>query len=280
MSRWLRPARLAAGRSRSVLPLLALPLLSLTMLALAAPVAAQRGPVDLTDAEYQAVSEAAARLDHLALLPPPAGAVGAWLVIGDRYGLVRIAHVTHGASREVWKSKQLSGIVEEVLVADLDGDGIEEIVARTNSAIVYVWNSEDLKPRYESLTTDFQKVHSLTIGNVDDDEWNELIVNADRHLYYLDGRSYNREFTSIREYEATRMRCGDVDGDRSNEIVLNTGEIVDSRNGDVEWADEVFGARIDLADVDGDLIPEVLTESDGAPLRIFDVDLKKEKHLQ
>lgn len=241
---------------------------------------AQKGPVDLTDWEYQALAEAAARFDHLELLPPPPGAVGVLVVIGDRYGLVRVAHVAHGASREIWKSKQLSGVVEEVIVADLDGEGNEEIIARTGSGVVYVWGSDDLKQRYESLVTDFRKIHSIAVGNVDDDEWNELVINADRHIYYVDGLSFNRDWTSLYEYEATRMRCGDVDGDRNVEIVLNTGQILDSRSGEVEWSDEVFGARIDLADIDGDLIPEVLSESDGAVLRIFDVDLRKEKHLQ
>ncbi len=250
------------------------------LLATVAPAVAQPDAADLTDAEYQALVESAARSDHLVLLPPPPGLVGARLVIGDRYGLVRVVHLTHGASREVWKSKQLNGVVDEVIAADLDGDGYEEILARTSAGMLYTWGGRDLKQRFESLQTDFTKVHAFTAGNVDDDEQAELIVNADRHLYYVDGRSYNREFTSIREYEATRMRCGDVDGDGMNEIVLNTGQVVDSRSGDLEWADEVFGARIDLADVDGDLVPEVLSESDGAPLRIFDVDLRKEKHLQ
>jgi hypothetical protein len=36
----------------------------------------------------------------------------------------------------------------------------------------------------------------------------------------------------------------------------------------------------EILDIDGDGIPEVLSESDGLPLRIFDVDHRKEKHLQ
>jgi hypothetical protein len=222
----------------------------------------------------------AARLDHLALVAPATSAVGVWLVVGDRFGMVRIDHITHGATKEIWRSKQLSGAVDEVIAADLDGDGLEEIIARTNAGNLYVWSMPRLTPRYESLNADFKKIHAIATGNLDDDGQDELIVNADRRLYYLDGRSFNREFTSFTEYECTRMRCGDVDGDLTNEIILNTGQVIDGRTGEVEWSDEVFGARIDLADVDGDGIPEVLTESDGAPLRIYDVDLRKEKHLQ
>jgi hypothetical protein len=244
--------------------------------ALAAPPAL----VELDDHDYQAVYAAADWFDHLAVLPPPDGSVGLYLVFGDRFGLVRIYHLTHGASRDVWKSKQLDGVVEEVLVSDLDRDGGDEIIARTTGGMVYVWNGGDLRPRYESLKTDFTRLHSLTIGNVDDDPALELIVNADSRIHYIDGRTFIREWTSLNEFEATRMACGDVDGDRKNEIVLNTGQVLDARTGEVEWADEVFGSRLVLLDIDGDGILEVLTESDGAALRIYDVDLRKEKHLQ
>nr|MBC8423775.1 hypothetical protein [bacterium] len=71
-----------------------------------------------------------------------------------------------------------------------------------------------------------------------------------------------------------------VDGDGTPEIVLNTGQVIDSRGGDVEWEDEAFGARIELVDMDGDGIPEVLTESDGGVLKIYDIDNRREKHLQ
>ena len=33
-------------------------------------------------------------------------------------------------------------------------------------------------------------------------------------------------------------------------------------------------------DIDGDGLPEILTESDNSSLRIFDADYRKEKHLQ
>jgi hypothetical protein len=236
---------------------------------------------ELSYEEFQELVLAVHRLDKLALLEPPGDEVGMYLVLGDRYGLVHIFHMTYRKSKEIWKSKLLDGIVDEVITADFDGNGYDDaFIARTNAAMIYVWDAEDFNPLYESLSTDFEKVHAFTVGNVDDDPTWELIVNADRHIYFLDGKSYNREWTSPYEYEATRMLCGDVDGDQRNEIVLNTGQVLDTVNGDVEWEDEVFGSRIELLDIDGDGIPEVLSESDGTMLRIFDVDHKKEKFLQ
>ncbi len=230
--------------------------------------------------EYLAVMRVCERLDHVSCIESLEDANGPYIVIGDRFGLVRIVHITGDGSQDIWSSKQLNGIIQEVLVADLDGDGGDEVIAWSTSAIVYVWSSTDRELRYETLQNEFQIIHSLAVGNVDDDEQLEILVNADDHIYYLDGISFNREWTSLQEYQATRMAVGDVDGDGTQEIVLNTGQIIDARGGDVEWEDEVFGARIELVDMDGDGIPEVLTESDGGMLKIYDVDTRREKHLQ
>lgn len=236
---------------------------------------------ELSYLEYQTLVISAHRLDKLAVMEPFGKDVGMFLVLGDRYGLVHVYHLTHNGSEELWKSKQLNGLVEEVQVVDLDGDGYDDsYMAWTSAAMVYVWNAEDFRLSYESLTSDFEKIHSFTSGNVDDDEAIEIIINADKHIHYLDGVSFNIEWTSLREYEATRMLCGDVDGDRRNEIILNTGQVLDSRTGDVEWADEVFGSRIQLLDMDGDEIPEILTESDGTVMKVFDADRRLEKHMQ
>jgi hypothetical protein len=231
--------------------------------------------------EYHALWRAADRLDHLAVLEPSGAEVGLYLVLGDRYGLVHLYYLTHGKVQEVWKSKQLDGVVDEVLVGDRDGDRYNDcFAARTSSGMLYVWEGQKFDLVYESLTTDFQKIYTFDFGNVDDDPASELIVNADRHIYYLDGVTFNREWTSPYEYQATRMCCGDVDGDRRNEIILNTGQVLDSRNGDVKWDDEVFGNRIELLDIDGDGIPEILSENDGTALKVYDADHKKEKHMQ
>jgi hypothetical protein len=74
---------------------------------------------------------------------------------------------------------------------------------------------------------------------------------------------------------------GDVDGDDRIEIVLNTGQVLDSVSAIVEWEDQTFFGKIELLDIDGDGIPEVLTENPGdGPLKVFDVDFKAEVRFQ
>ena len=59
---------------------------------------------------------------------------------------------------------------------------------------------------------------------------------------------------------------------------LFDGYVFDARFHDLEWqSPESFGERLGLRDVDEDGIPEVIGEFQGRFLRIFDIDLRREK---
>jgi len=235
---------------------------------------------ELTFEEFQTLATTARRLDKVTMLEPPQGKSGMYMVLGDRFGVLHVYHLTRGESVEVWKSKHLIGQTDEVILGDLDQDGYEDvIVARTTPGMVYAWGVEQFDLIYESLPADYPVVHSICIGNVDEDPVAEIIVNANQKLVYIDGQTFNREWTSLLDYQASRMACGDVDGDGINEIVLNTGQVVDTRTGDVEWEDEVFYNRIELIDMDGDGVLEVLTEGNDLPVKVFDIDTRLEKRL-
>jgi len=250
-------------------------------LVLLAPVAAVAQD-ELTYDEYDAIAQTAHRLKHVDMYEPVEGEPGMNLVIGDKFGQIDVFYLQPGGESErVWKSRQLAGSAREVLCEDLDGDGLDDsIICRTDSGRLYVWAMDGFQLLFESLSNDYQTIHAFTVANVDDDEAREIILNADRKIHYVDGRTFSRDWTSLNEYEATRMVCGDVDGDDRNEIVLNTGQVIDSASGEVEWSDEVFGSRVELLDIDGDGILEILTESDGLPLRVWDVDYRSEKRFQ
>lgn len=230
--------------------------------------------------QYKGIVKTAERLDHLTLIDSMEDDNGVYLAMGDRFGLLRMVYLSGDGARDIWTSKHLNGIVRQVISADLDLDGQDEIIAWTTGGITYIWSAAQKRLLHETLSNDYQIIHSIAIGNVDNDPALEIIINADNHIHYVDGETFSREWTSIQEYQAERMLCADVDGDSSMELILSTGQVVDSRGGDVEWEDQVFGTRIELIDIDGDGLPEILAESDGLPLKIFDVDNRREKHLQ
>lgn len=264
-------------RSHS-LPLILLTVLVLVMLVTGTATA--QG--ELSYRQYRALAWAADRMDHLAMFEPLHGEQGMYLAIGERFGTVQVFKYDGSTVNRVWKSIHLSGIPEELLVADLDSDGFDDaLLCRTSGAKIYVWRLEDFSLIWESLSGEYQVIGGYTTANVDDGPEAEIVLLADHRITYVDGVTFNRKFTTTSEYTATMVRCGDVDGDGRVEIVLNSGQVVDSVTGEIEWEDEPFFGRIELLDIDGDGMPEVLTESElGGPLRVYDVDFRSEVRFQ
>ena len=258
-------------------------LLALTVVAVAfaaaIPAAAQP---ELTYGEYRTLAWAADRLAHLTKFEPLDGEVGMYVGIAERFGTVQVFKTDGRGVSRVWKSIRLSGVPEELLAVDLTGDGFDDaLICRTNAGKIYAWRLEDYALVWESLQSEYQTISCFTTANVDEDAANEIVMLADGFIYYVDGVNFTREFTSIETYAATMIRCGDVDGDGRMEIVLNTGQVLDSVTGEVEWADQVFFSKIELVDIDGDGMPEILTENEfGGPIKVFDGDYRSEVRFQ
>lgn len=237
---------------------------------------------ELSYDQYRALSWAADRLDHLAAFEPIHGEEGMFTALGERFGtVIVIKHSVRGAER-VWKSNQLSGIPDEVIVADLDGDQLEDaIICRTNAGKVYVWSMENYTLLWESLPSEYRTISCFTTANMDDDQANEIVLLADNKIYYIDGGTFNKDWTSLNEFSGSMIRCGDVDGDGRVEIVLNSGKVIDSVTGSIEWEEESFYTVIELLDIDGDGMPEVLTENGiSGPVKVYDMDYGNEVRFQ
>jgi hypothetical protein len=248
----------------------------------AAAVVPLQAQTELSYSQYRTLSWAAGRLDHLVQFEPIHGETGMFFALGERFGTVQVIKLDGSGARQVWKSNQLNGVPEEMLAADMNGDGLDDtILCRTSNGIMYAWSMDGYTQVWESLTGEYQQITCFTIANMDEDPANEIVMVADDRIVYVDGANFSKQFTSINEYQATQVRCGDVDGDNRMEIVLNTGQVLDSGTAAVEWEDETFFSRIELLDIDGDGIPEVLTENPGGgPLKVFDVDYRSEVRFQ
>lgn len=259
-------------------PRAAFALLLVTMAA-AGPLRAQ---TELTYAQYRDLARLAGEFDHVAQYEPLQGESGMFMAIGERFGTVQVVKLDGRGVRTVWKSNQLAGIPEEVIVADLSGDGLDDaLLCRTNSARVYVWALDGFAPLWESLSGEYTSITCFTTANVDEDPVAEIVMVADGRLVYVDGGSFSKQFTSISEYAGTQVRCGDVDGDGRTDVVLNTGKVIDSRTGDVKWEDEPFFGKIALYDVDGNGVAEILTENPGGgPVKVFDIGARREVRFQ
>jgi hypothetical protein len=237
---------------------------------------------ELTYSEYRSLAWAADRMDHITMFEPIHGEEGMFLAIAERFGTVQITKMDGNGMSRVWKSIQLSGVPDEVLTADLDGDGLEGgLLCRTNTGKIYVWSLDGYALLWESLPSEYRTITCFTTANVDEDQATEIVMIANNRIVYVDGSTFTKNFTSINEYPATQVKCGDVDGDGRVEVVLNTGQVVDSGSGEIEWEDEPFFGKIELLDINGDGFPEILTENPGnGPMKVFDAGHRFEVRFQ
>ena len=240
------------------------------------------GQAELDYNQYRSLAWAAERMDHLCQFEPIHGEPGMFFAIAERFGTVQVAKFDGRGVERVWKSIALSGVPDEVIASDMDGDGLDDaILTRTSNGKIYVWSMDRYTLLWESLPGDYRDVACFTTANVDEDPAIEIVLLGDNLIHYVDGVTFNKEFTSINNYEASMMRCGDVDGDNRQEIVLNSGQVVDSVSGEIEWEDEPFFGKIELFDIDGDGMPEILTENPGGgPIKVFDADYRAEVRFQ
>lgn len=75
-----------------------------------------------------------------------------FLALGDRFARLSVYRLGEGENRgRIWSSRALDGNVQEVLVADLDGDGAtDHLVCRTPRRIYAFDLRDDFRMTFES----------------------------------------------------------------------------------------------------------------------------------
>ena len=209
----------------------------------------------------------------------PATADSARFVLGDAHGFLHVYEQQGDAFQEIWVSEFLESAVGGVFVLDVDGDELEEIIVYTESGSLHFLDVSDYRTLWSNPPAEYESLSAVAIHNIDDDDQQELLLCADGRLVVYDGRDRFEEWRSDQTELATvEIVVADVDGDGSDEIVLNDGFVFDAAFLDLEWQSPVaFGLRIASLDIDNDSIPEIIGEVSGNRLRIFDIDLRLEK---
>ncbi len=201
-----------------------------------------------------------------------------WGVLyADTYGKVHLLKATEKGWKLEWELSDLASKVRQLMLSDVDDDGIYDIVIFTFNGRILVYSTEDYHLVWENLEENFSSIEAATIANIDEDSQPEFVVLANKHIYIIDGRDKSRQWTSEREFEAVEILVDNVDRDDQVEIILNTGVIIDSRflNVEFEWR-KPFGDRIMVFDMNNDGYPEIIGEFSDYSLRIFDVYAQRE----
>ncbi len=188
------------------------------------------------------------------------------IVVGIRY---QPGWVVDGATGAVqWDNED--GFGDYVGAADLDGDGVDEIVASHRDAIT-VYEADTQSVRYTVPVQDLGVVHA---ADVDGDAIAEVIWAPRRgwDVHVLDGAT-GAELWSVpnRDGSVTNFAVGEIDGDGSLEILWGGAfhstapdhlNVVDSGTHLLEWQSAALNGAmygLDHGDVDADGAPEILS---------------------
>lgn len=212
---------------------------------------------------------------------PPADNGLARLVLGDANGIVHVYEQRGDAFDEVWSSRHMEGGISGVVVADANDDGLDEIVVFTNRGRIYYLDTEGYGTLWSNSPGDYDQITAQAVANLDDDPQPELIFCASGRLVIFDGRDQFEEWSSDQsDLTTTQILIADIDGDGEDEIVLNDGYIFDARFRTLEWQNpDRFGDRMGALDLDDDGILELICEYRGRFIRLYDIDLRREKSL-
>ncbi|MFH0777984.1 MAG: hypothetical protein V2A71_05060 [Candidatus Eisenbacteria bacterium] len=236
--------------------------------------------------------------------PPPASAVTAWsglspqalvarfravaayqadsiphdyIALGDSRGYMHVLRKRGGGFSHSWSTFYLGSPVREIVADDIDRDGVVDLIPITSGGRMFIFDTNSRRLVWENTANDFANVSAIVIDQLDTDGARELVLCADSKLVIMDGERLLREHESADKFTADYMVVGDVDDDGEKEIVLNSGFVINARTLSVEWQTDFFGVRLTLVDVDGDGVAELVSESSGGALRIYDLDVRQEK---
>ncbi len=199
-------------------------------------------------------------------------------VYADAAQHLHVLAVKDGKSLPEWETASLGSPVTALELVEVGTGEIVLLVATLNGRIL-VYNLEDYQLLHEHFRDRFYNITCLTAANLDDDPQMEVVFISDGYLYVYDAYTRFLEWKSIQPFSASEILIANVDDDPQPEIILNSGFIIDSRfrELDVESRErKSFGHRIRLIDWDGDGYPEIIGETEGFQLTIFDVRRREE----
>jgi hypothetical protein len=187
---------------------------------------------------------------------------------------IHVYSIKDGRSVLQWDSPNLGSPVTALFVKDILGNGRQTMVIATRKGRILAYDAETYDFLFENFDDPFKSISCMTSANIDNDPQEEEIFIAEGYLYIYDSLTRSRMWRSETTYEATEILVANVDDDAQLEIILNSGQIIDSRFYSLErvYLDSgTFGIRIRLLDVNGDGHPEIIGETSNYALRVYDI---------
>lgn len=200
-----------------------------------------------------------------------------YVALGSVRGYMYVLRKRGAGYLNVWNSFYLGSPIKKIVADDVDGNGVTDLIVITSAGRMFIFDTSTHLLVWENTSNDFGSVSDFLIDQLDTDKAREIIACADSRLVIMDGEKLLREYQSPDEFRAEYMVIGDVDDDDEKEIVLDSGYVINAKTLNIEWQTDFFGTKLSLLDVDADGVEELICESTGGAIKVYDLDTRQEK---
>jgi K319-like protein/VCBS repeat protein len=181
-----------------------------------------------------------------------------------------------GTYAQVWRSENYAVTVVRLALADLSGDGKDDVIVALSDGSIRIYDGPTLKELRK--VTAAANLTAMAVADLDGDGKKELVTSDGIKVFV-----YSTETGMLKWSSPTgggsSIAVGNVDGDPALEIVTTAtggkGYVIDGVSGSIEWEYvNSFGAQVGLGDLDGDGMQEIVGASGWDKITIFDADRK------
>ncbi|HZV81782.1 MAG TPA: FG-GAP-like repeat-containing protein [Geobacteraceae bacterium] len=185
-----------------------------------------------------------------------------------------VRQASDGTYEQIWRSEQYPSPMVSILLADLSGDGKDDIVVALADGTVCIYDGPTRKEIRRLTVT--KTLTALAVADLDGDGSKE-IISSDGIGIFVHAADGSGLLWSMATGGGSSIAVGNVDGDAAPEIVTSAyggkGYVIDGVTGTIEWEYiNGFGAQIRLGDLDGDGMQEIVGAAAWYKITVFDAD--------
>ncbi|MBU5638326.1 VCBS repeat-containing protein [Geomonas sp. Red69] len=186
-----------------------------------------------------------------------------------------LQRTSSGDYQQLWRSKGYGSTVVKLFLADLTGDGKDDIVVALANGTIEVYSAGATPQLVRTITT-ANGLCAVAVADLAGDGTKEIITSDGTKLYVYAAQSGALKW-SLATGGGTSLAVGNVDADAALEIVTTTyggkGYVIDGVTKAISWEYlNGFGSKVALGDLDGDGMLEIVGASSWYKITVFDAD--------
>lgn len=187
-----------------------------------------------------------------------------------------LKRTAEGDYEQLWRSKFYAAGVVKLLLAELTGDGRDDVVVAQPGGTIEIYSGPSLQ--LAGTVNAASGLTAMAVADLEGDGAKEIVVSDGAGIYVYSAQGGALKWSSATGGGAS-LAVGNVDGDAALEIVTTTyggqGYVVDGIARSISWQYyNGFGSKVELGDVDGDGMQEIVGSGSWGKITVFDADRK------